>query len=53
MKWEYKTIRIDGYVYSRSTKDAVFNNLGEEGWEMVGFALGSDCDFIFKRVKEE
>ena len=53
MKWEYKTIRIDGYVYSCSTKDAVFNNLGEEGWEMVGFDLGSECDFIFKRVKEE
>ena len=54
MKWEYKTIRIDGYVYSCSTKDRFFNEMGEEGWELVDALNGvGQYDFIFKRIKED
>ena len=54
MKWEYKTIRIDGYAYSCSTKDKVFDEQGEQGWEMIAALNKSgEYDFIFKRIKEE
>lgn len=54
MKWEYKTIRIDGYDFSCSTHDKSFNYLGELGWEMVAAIAGNGhYNFIFKKIKKE
>ena len=55
--WEYKcaeTNREDaGYLYT-SYLENKFNALGEQGWEMVGYAMnnGSNVRYVcFKRSK--
>lgn len=44
LKWEYKIV---GHISERD-----MNNLGQDGWELVGITFynnGSICDMIFKR----
>lgn len=47
-RWEYN--QINAYL-----KDEILNKLGQEGWELVGFATGLDdrevwfTSYIFKR----
>jgi hypothetical protein len=36
-KWEYKTVRIPGQCSSENDMNAVLNDYGRLGWEMVNF----------------
>ena len=61
MKWEYKTIKLaaTGFVGGKIDElklDAMMNDLGSQGWEMVAALDTNQCDgqtrdvvVIFKR----
>ncbi len=45
--WEYRVEVINTYG---ADLEAVLNQIGEEGWELV--AIYQDAEFIFKRPKQ-
>lgn len=58
MKWEYKYIYLDPKLSDKKTLSIIneeLNKLGDEGWELVNFAvvaIDSRYAFAFKRPKE-
>lgn len=54
-KWEYKTVKLS-FTASPEYMDKSFNELGEQGWELVTsnavtFASGVQTNYVFKRPK--
>ncbi len=58
MKWEYKYIHLDSKLSDKKTLSIIneeLNKLGDEGWELVNFAviaIDARYAFVFKRPKE-
>lgn len=56
MKYEYKYIRTQAHIMDKKSPIIIndeLNKLGEEGWELVGFAndnLNEIQYFVFKRT---
>ena len=59
MKWEYKYTYIDAKISDKKTAlllNEELNRLGDEGWELVNFAMvliDARYVFVFKREKKE
>lgn len=59
MKWEYKYTYIDVKMSDKKTNLLIneeLNRLGDEGWELVNFAMvfiDARYAFVFKREKKE
>lgn len=59
MNWEYKYTYIDVKMSDKKTNLLIneeLNRLGDEGWELVNFAMvlmDSRYAFVFKREKKE
>lgn len=57
MKWEYKYTYIDSKFSDKKTTNLIneeLNKLGDEGWELVNFAMiliDARYAFVFKRLK--
>ena len=49
-KWEYMCVEMGTY---RMTISQVFNDLGENGWEMVGGTSEDDTGTIFQCFKRK
>jgi len=61
MRWEYKTAKLQvqsfwGVNYNPEETDAIFDEWGAEGWELVsafdineGYGSSKEVVFIFKR----
>lgn len=58
MKWEYKYIHLDSKLSDKKTLSIIneeLNKLGDDGWELVNFAvtaIDARYAFVFKRPKE-
>lgn len=58
MKWEYKYIHLDPKLSDKKTLSIIneeLNKLGDDGWELVNFAvpaIDARYAFVFKRPKE-
>lgn len=59
MNWEYKYTYIDVKMSDKKTNLLIneeLNRLGDEGWELVNFAMvliDARYAFVFKREKKE
>lgn len=55
-KWEYKTLLLDsntvGWDFWKNQNPKILQELGNEGWELVGTLSSGDCLLIFKRPKQ-
>jgi hypothetical protein len=54
-KWEYKIINIEELMYSNKADEEIsklFNKMGQEGWELVGYVTFKVHMFAFKRPIE-
>lgn len=51
-KWEYKIINVEKAFYSNNADEIIeksFNELGQEGWELVGYVTFKAYMIVFKR----
>ncbi len=44
MKWRYRVKTVDG---SAAADESALNNLGEDGWELVGVAIQGPKSFLY------
>jgi hypothetical protein len=54
-KWEYKILDFGRVFYSNNADEAMtmlLNELGQEGWELVGLATRNIHMFVLKRPIE-
>jgi hypothetical protein len=52
IKWEYKIINVEKAFYSNNADEIIeksLNDLGQEGWELVGYVTFKAYMIVFKR----